>query len=121
MPVLQLARAVLRTRAFSGHIDAILLCPRGGRPQGVWRSAMRDIGRGRQRSGCPSQDNPEGQAILGQGGVKHLARSNDYAPRHFPGPDLKWLCQNGPEKALVAKSASRPSFLKSAMASVEGE
>ncbi len=82
-------------RAFSGHIDAILLCPRGGRPQGDWRSAMHSIGRGRQRSGCPSRDNPEGQAPLGQGGVKRLERSGGYALRHFPGPDPKWLCQNG--------------------------
>ncbi len=44
---------------------------------------------------APRGHNPEGQAILGQGGVKHLERSDGYAPRHFPGPDPKWLCQNG--------------------------
>ncbi len=35
------------------------------------------------------------RAILCQGGVKRLKCSYGYAPRHFPGPDPKWLCQNG--------------------------
>ena len=35
------------------------------------------------------------QALLGQGGVKRLVRSYCYAPRHFPGPDPKRLCQYG--------------------------
>ncbi len=44
---------------------------------------------------APSGTTRRVQAILCQGGVKRLKCSYGYAPRHFPGPDPKWLCQNG--------------------------
>ncbi len=52
-------------------------------------------GEGDNAVDAPRGNNPKGQALLGQGGVKHLDRSFDYALRRFPDPDPKWLCQNG--------------------------